>query len=168
MSEQNILQSIEDLDKLTSTKQEAKSKSVWPQILLSLVFPPFGLLAAIFMAIKAKKFHLFLPLATSIYSLIFGLFSGTALAKSYILKMVAEIGQIDDTPLYSAGSRIIPVLTIIVCTIGLAAGMIYRSKAIKEGWLSKANLIILSLIFASTLILGLIVITQSLSSLYTL
>lgn len=168
MTEESVPQSLGDLNQLIKSNEVEKSQSVWPLVLLSLVFPPFGLLVAIFMTIKAKKVHLFLPLATSIYSLIFGLFAGTALAKSYVLKTVTEIGHIDATPFYSAGSRIIPVLTIIVCTIGLVAGMIYRSKAIKEAQLSETSLIILSLLFAVILTLGFVVTTQSLTGLYTL
>jgi len=60
--------SIDGLDKLISKEKQKQGHSIWGNLIISLILPPFSTLWVLYQVWKNNTLHLLLPAMTILYS----------------------------------------------------------------------------------------------------
>ena len=124
---QELPQSVADLDKLVAGQKQKKEASVFGYLILSLLVPPFTIIWVLYRAWQKGILHRLVPALTILYSILFGffgllLFSAPNSFSSVFGKNVT--GGLDS---------ILVWLTIFLTLAGTIGGFYLRNKANKEG-----------------------------------
>lgn len=123
--------SIQELENIVKSQQQKKQASPTGYIILSLLFPPAGLLSAS----RKQILHLVLPAFTAIYSLLFVLsivISNYSLSGS--LKSLQQAGM---TSQEGSQMKLILLAGVILGMAGIFWGFYLRSKVKNQDFLSR-------------------------------
>ena len=138
---------IEDLDKLIN--QKSSVKPVWPYVVGGLIFPPFSLIIALYLAWKRGLLYLFLPtinIVNSLLSLLLIALSTSSLNPVLILTSEFTEGSVQSQTFQI---KIMIGFAILLATLGFVSGIVFRNKAKKENQLNKSIVILLLFILAA-------------------
>ncbi len=129
-------QSVNDLDQIITREQENKQTGVAGYIIWGLTIPPISTIWSIYAANKKGVLHLLVPTMTIVYTIFFALLSYTVFAAPKAFTDVASARLQTGTQIPSIPTWLIFV-SIILTIAGLAGGWYLRSKARRDGYLSK-------------------------------
>lgn len=140
---QQLPQTIEELDQLVSERKQEKQTSVFGYVVLSLILPPFTTVWVMYRAWKKGLLYRFVPVMTIVYTILFALYSWLLLSSPGAVSDV--LGKnLQKQPVVPSGQNTIFVIMAIVLTIaGVIGGFYFRNKARKEGSLSTVMILIL-------------------------
>src|SRR3989344_7373019 len=137
----NQPKTIEDLDKIIQQSQKKQHKSVAGYVVGGLIFPPFTLFIAIYLAWKRKLLYLFLPTINIVHSLLTLLLIALSISS---LSPVMNLASILEQPqTLNLQIKIIIGFAVLLTIFGFFSGIFFRNKAKKENQLNKSVIILL-------------------------
>ena|SRR3990167_1801064 len=132
---------IEDLDKIIEQSQQNQHKSVAGYVVGGLIFPPFTLIIALYLAWKRKLLYLFLPTINIVNSLLSLLLIALAISSLSPFMNLASILEQPQT--LNLQIKIMIGFAVLLTIFGFFSGIISRNKAKKENQLNKSMVILL-------------------------
>lgn len=129
MEDPTKVATVEDLDRLIE-KSKLQNRSVWSYLIISLILPPFTLYLALFLANCKKMLSSVLPTVTIGYSLVN---LAAAFANIYSADIPSKLLAI--VPLETvktSGYARWNFLALILCILGLGAGIYFKFKSKKD------------------------------------
>ena len=138
--------SIDGLDKLISKEKQKQGHSIWGNLIISLILPPFSTLWVLYRVWKNNALHLLLPAMTILYSVLFGLYSYLTLSSPKAFTAVFA-GKIENSAILPQGHNfLITILAILLTVVGIIGGLYTRNKAKREDRLSTLMILLLVVI----------------------
>src|SRR3990167_4276199 len=138
--------SIDDLDKLISKEKQKQGHSIWGDLIISLILPPFSMIWVLYRAWKNNALHLLLPAMTILYSILFGLYSYLMLSSPKAFTAVFA-GKIENSAILPKGQNfLITILAILLTLAGITSGLYTRNKTKREDRLSPSMILFLVVI----------------------
>lgn len=135
-----------DLDRLITEEKKERQSSIWGNLILSLILPPFSTLWVLYRAWKNKALHLLLPTMTILYSILFGFYSYLMLSSPKAFTAVFA-GKIENSANLPKGQNfLITILAILLTVAGIIGGLYTRNKAKREDRLSTSMILLLVVI----------------------
>lgn len=134
------------LDQLMTKLQEKKKVSTTKYLLLSLVFPPFTLVLALYFAWRKQLLFAFLPVASIAFSLLSILVTFGQFFTAQVPRALVEMGVIKDDVQLGGFLTFCIYFTFALAILGVVSGIYYRRRACRDLTLSKN---VQSLLFAN-------------------
>lgn len=128
---------VDPLDQLMTKLQEKKKVSTAKYLLLSLVFPPFTLVLALYFAWRKQLLFAFLPVASISFSLLSILVTFGQFFPAQIPRALVEMGAIKNDIQLGGILTFCIYFTFALAIIGVVSGIYYRKKAGQDLTLSK-------------------------------
>src|SRR3990167_1329833 len=132
---------IEDLDKIIEQSQKNQHQSVAGYVVGGLIFPPFTLIIALYLAWKRKLLYLFLPtinIVNSLLSLLLIAFYVSSLSPILTLISIFGMDQASLQPqTLNFQVKIMIGFAVLLTIFGFFSGIFFRNKAKKENQLNK-------------------------------
>ena len=148
--------SVEELNRIIKEKQQKIQPSIWSYLIVSVLFPPLGLILSLILAWKRELLDLVLPAVTILVSIlsaisIFLIYS----ALNPILALIQILHEKTPTPL-SGQIRLLITLTLTFSAVGVIFGFYFRSKGKRGLKLSQYAITLLIVLLLTQFLLSLL------------
>lgn len=105
---------------------------MWPHVIGSILFPPFTLVVALYLAWRQKILYLVLPSITIFWSILTGFSVFLIYSALNPVLLISQAFPEKKTSLQNSQIIILAILTIILAIVGVITGFYFRNKARKE------------------------------------